>query len=603
MKQLLSHFQHGSVAALIVVLLFALAMNAAGQNSGRSEFSPRKLAEKPKHTKIGASDDQSRIEVKFLDGLRFDVNPRGKLLERPVKGVRSQQTRATLAIMDRNGSHWHRMMTLSEELLDEKRGNAERKLSRKIADLNSYYILTVPEGIEAEQWIDMLNELPDVEIATPAPLPAPPPVPGDFQSLQGYLDAATGGVDASSYAWGLPAGTGANVRIVDLEYSWNLSHQDLPSITTLIPAGRTAVDPYSDNNHGTAVLGELASLNNGWGTTGIAYNAQIFVAPTNWDNGYNPAAAITNAAGSLSAGDIILIEQQTGGPHRGAGQIGLVAMDWNKPVYDAIVTAVGTGIHVIEAAGNGSDDLDHADYSTGNGGHHPFDGSINSGAIIVGAGASPAGSTTARSRLDFSNYGSRVNVQGWGENVMTTGYGTYYNTDGTNLWYRSTFGGTSSASPIVAGAVALIESIEENLHGGTPISPASMRGTIIVTGSSQQAGTNPVTEHIGPQPSIRAAVLSYDPCILTCPANITVSNATDQCGATVSYTAPTASTTCGVVTSTPLSGSFFPVGSTTVTANTTSGSSCSFTVTVNDTQSPTITCPADIVANNYPGNC
>ncbi|MBI5857334.1 MAG: HYR domain-containing protein [Sphingobacteriales bacterium] len=85
-------------------------------------------------------------------------------------------------------------------------------------------------------------------------------------------------------------------------------------------------------------------------------------------------------------------------------------------------------------------------------------------------------------------------------------------------------------------------------------------------------------------------------CTLTCPANITVSNDPNQCGAVVNYPAPTTSGTCGTVTSSPASGSFFPVGTTTVTANSSvGGASCSFTVTVNDTQPPTITCPSNII--------
>jgi subtilisin-like proprotein convertase family protein len=86
------------------------------------------------------------------------------------------------------------------------------------------------------------------------------------------------------------------------------------------------------------------------------------------------------------------------------------------------------------------------------------------------------------------------------------------------------------------------------------------------------------------------------PCTITCPANITKSNDPNQCGAVVTYPAPTTTGTCGTVNCSPASGSFFPVGTTTVTCTTTAGPSCTFTVTVNDTQPPTITCPANITA-------
>src|SRR6185503_21339493 len=55
------------------------------------------------------------------------------------------------------------------------------------------------------------------------------------------------------------------------------------------------------------------------------------------------------------------------------------------------------------------------------------------------------------------------------------------------------------------------------------------------------------------------------PCTLTCPANITQGNDQNQCGAVVTYQPPTAEGDCGTVTCAPASGSFFPVGTTTVT--------------------------------------
>ncbi len=85
------------------------------------------------------------------------------------------------------------------------------------------------------------------------------------------------------------------------------------------------------------------------------------------------------------------------------------------------------------------------------------------------------------------------------------------------------------------------------------------------------------------------------PCVVTCPANITQPNTPGQCGAVVNYPAPGAGVSCSGVVCSPASGSFFPVGTTTVTC-TSEKASCTFTITVNDTQPPVITCPANVTA-------
>ena len=98
---------------------------------------------------------------------------------------------------------------------------------------------------------------------------------------------------------------------------------------------------------------------------------------------------------------------------------------------------------------------------------------------------------------------------------------------------------------------------------------------------------------------------------ITCPANIVRSNTLNLCGATVTYTV-TATDNCPGVTTTQTtglaSGSFFPVGVTTNVHRATDAagntSTCSFTVTVNDTQLPVLMCPTgNINVNNAPNQC
>jgi len=86
-------------------------------------------------------------------------------------------------------------------------------------------------------------------------------------------------------------------------------------------------------------------------------------------------------------------------------------------------------------------------------------------------------------------------------------------------------------------------------------------------------------------------------CVLNCPPSLTVATNTTQGGnpgAIVNFGDAVANGNCGTVTASPASGSFFPVGTTTVTVSSSvGGGSCSFAVTVIDSPSPTITCPAN----------
>lgn len=358
-----------------------------------------------------------------------------------------------------------------------------------------------------EETIESVNAmLPDAQDA--------PAVTPDFTSRQGYLDAAPGGIDAR-YAWTQAGGSGAGVRIIDLEWGWRFTHEDLLQNQGGIVAGTGS----TDTNHGTAVLGEISGDRNALGVTGIAPDAVIsavaFSMPT--------ATAIRNAADRLSPGDIMLLEIHRPGPRYNfagrADQLGYIAVEWWPDDFAAIRYASSRGVIVVEAAGNGAENLDDALYSTRPSGFpatwtNPFNrASPQCGAVLVGAGAPPPGTHGRdngpdRSRLGFSNYGACIDAQGWGREVTSTGYGDLQGGTNADLWYTDQFSGTSSASPIIVGTLACVQGVLR-ARGRIPLSPARAREVLRSTGSPQQdAPGRPATQRIGNRPDLRQIIAS-----------------------------------------------------------------------------------------------
>ena len=404
-----------------------------------------------------------------------------------------------------------RLFTVEEPALDAMRDRGMRRSGRKLADLNGYYEFRLAD-FRAAEFVQAVSGHESVETAYVAPRPAPPPtdIPpatSNYEASQGYLDPAPGGIDARA-AWSHAGGRGEGIYVVDIEYDWNDNHEDLGS--TL--GNKECYTPNGNFvDHGTAVLGELGGGQNGYGVTGIVPLADFGMVtqdPVGMSN--SVARAITCATTLMGPGDVMLLETQSFGP----GGV-LAPSEWVQAEYDAISTATALGITVVEAAGNGDQDLDDPIYLD------KFNRSVrDSGAIIVGAGASPGGSAPDRSRLSFSNYGSRVDVQGWGNNVTSTGYGDLFDGDGDfNQEYTSVFNGTSSASPIVAGAAAALQGIQK-ARGAAPLSPLEVRQILTDTGTPQQAGSFP--GNIGPRPDLAAAIPALADLVLS---NIVIDDA------------------------------------------------------------------------------
>jgi hypothetical protein len=355
----------------------------------------------------------------------------------------------------------------------------------------------------------------DIHVVPAGVNPSGDPLSGS----QGYLNPQPDGIDAR-WAWTLPGGDGSGVGLADLENGWNVNHDDLaPAGPTLIAGVNLAMNPgnppyspailfdgaYKSWNHGTSALGVIAARNNPVGIVGIAPNIGPIRLASVW-NGSTPGHvvdALTATVASLSPGDVVMLELQTAnqGPGQWPNNYPIEVKDAER---NAIRLAIsGRNLVVIAAAGNNGDDLDNYVSPQGTSvGKRVFNRNSadfeDSGSIMVGAATSAA----PHQRMSFSNFGSRIDCYGWGENVSTCGAPAVpdLNTH-ANRWYRTDYNGTSAATPIVAGAAALLQGINK-ASTGMPIPSAQMRALL----SDPANGTAPgpgLGAKIGVMPDLR----------------------------------------------------------------------------------------------------
>ena len=195
-------------------------------------------------------------------------------------------------------------------------------------------------------------------------------------------------------------------------------------------------DPYYDWAHGTCCAGlAAASTNNNLGIAGVGYNCKIMPLQASHDedlsNSSNFAAAI-NWAWNHGA-DIISISAYT-----------TTADAVNNAINSATSSGrSGKGCIVVNCAGNDNGSIVFP-------GQHPK-------VLTVGA------TDQNDSRMSYSNYGSALNVMA-PTNVYTT---DMTGEAGKTLSdYYNSFGGTSAATPQVAGLAGLILSVDNSLDEG-----------------------------------------------------------------------------------------------------------------------------------------
>ena len=360
-----------------------------------------------------------------------------------------------------------------------------------LRDLNRY------RQVDAD--ITELLAEPCVELAYVAPAPAPPPnrrtSPADIAPqtpslllMQRWLWPVPQGL-GGAVGWNWPGGDGANVIVADIEYGFDSSHEDLTSNPPQRIWG-TGNDQYC--YHGNAVLGLVGAAADGFGTTGAAKAATLWViGPYTESGSFSVAATIAEATLRLAAGDVLLIEQQT------IANGYLAPVSANPATFDAIALAVASGITVVEPAGNGGTDLDAAIWQGG------FDRNIQDSGSILVAGASHDHRPTAN-----TNHGSRVDVHGFAEGVTAPTSPEFSpdlffpDEDGRQAYTRS-FGGTSAATAQIAALAAQLQSISLEIYD-EPIEPLTLRRWMTET------GTPPTSEAaIGNSPDLRQVLRTY----------------------------------------------------------------------------------------------
>lgn len=311
---------------------------------------------------------------------------------------------------------------------------------------------------------------------------------------QGYLDPAPDGIDAE-YAWDFVGGDGEGQRFIDLERGWTLDHEDINAHSGSLLHG---TNRDGSRAHGTSVLGEICAVDNSLGCVGITPNIDSFDVVSYF--GSSRTDAMLAAIDNLAFGEVLLLEAQVW--LNGTRLLGPI--ESYDAEYEVIRLATSLGIIVVEAGGNGTNNgfapaLNMDTYST-LGGEQIFNPASadfrDSGAIIVTA----ATSASPHTRRNYGPFGQRIDCYAWSQNIDTL----QSNSSGATNLYRTNFGGTSGASPIIVGAALAVQGIME-AQSGYRLGPLQMRALL----SNPMFGTTPATTEtaaIGVMPDLRAII-------------------------------------------------------------------------------------------------
>lgn len=279
--------------------------------------------------------------------------------------------------------------------------------------------------------------------AMPVPGGDLPPTTPSFTSMQGTHSATPTGHSLRGAA-GVYGARGQGQRVYMIEHSWLFGHEDCSKVVVGNLLGGVPAYDANESLHGLSGASLLCADRNAYGITGVADELDLRMIAEDLNGGLE--ASMLTASADARPGDAVLVVQMVFVPGLGPGTF--LPFEFYQSSFDATQTVTAAGRHVVVPAGNGSRSLDDPQLL------QRFDRSFrDSGAILCGASLSGP-----LQRAQFSNWGSRIDAHSWGENIVSCGYGTLFFPNNDMLQsYTAAAAGTSSATPHIAGIVALLQ--------------------------------------------------------------------------------------------------------------------------------------------------
>ncbi|CAM3825237.1 S8 family serine peptidase [Rheinheimera salexigens] len=361
-----------------------------------------------------------------------------------------------------------------------RQGASLRQLDAQGRDMKMRYVadgrivkVQVPKGVDRDALIKKLTVNPYVEIAEPNyPLKAlvTPDDPrfNDLWALHNTgQNGGTAGADIKALdAWDISTGS-RDVIIGVIDTGMDYNHPDLidnrwvnlgdyPGSTYGYSTLNAELDPMDSDTHGTHVAGTIgASGNNGIGISGVNWSVTIVPCQFLGPDGGSTAGAIEciNFFTDLKLNYGVDVKA-TNNSWGGGG--------FSETLREAIQSSNDAGILFIAAAGNAGVNADTTPMYPA---AYDLDG-------IVSVASTDRNDQLSVFSSGASNYGAvSVDLGAPGSAILSTTPGNSY----------ASYSGTSMASPHVAGAAALLWSVNPD------ITPLEMKAILMDSGDSLTA--------------------------------------------------------------------------------------------------------------------